>query len=364
MRAGAAVREAVGTVLDRGVELARHTFMPGLGGRPDPERLARSKRFRDGSFHNPEPPHPVPANARQGLLREFLRRDKRRVPTGEVPIVREIPAPATSGLHVTWFGHASTLVEIDGKRLLFDPVFSHRSSPLPGVGPRRMHPMPRRTADLPALDAVVISHDHYDHLDRAVIRNLAHTSAVPFVVPLGVAAHLRHWNVPQERIIELDVAEATEIAGITLTATPARHFSGRALTRNNTLWVSWVVAGPEHRLFYTGDSGYFPGYQTIGAEHGPFDATLVQVGAYNDAWPDVHMTPEEGVAAHVEVRGGVLIPVHWCTFKLAMHAWAEPADRAWAEAKATGSTIAIPRPGERVDIAAPPLVDAWWEAAR
>ena len=364
MRADANVHKAVGAVLDRGVQLARHTFMPGLGGRPDPARLARSKRFRDGRFQNAEPPCPVPPDARNDLLREFLRRDKRRVPSGEVPIVREVPAPATSGLHVTWLGHASTLVEIDGARLLFDPMLSRRSSPLAGVGPRRMHPVPRGAADLPELDAVVISHDHYDHLDRATIRALARTRAVPFVVPVGVAAHLRHWNVAEDRIIELDWDESTEIAGIRLTAAPAKHFSGRALTRNNTLWVSWVVAGSEHRLFYTGDSGYCHGYEAIGAEHGPFDATLVQVGAYNDAWPDVHMTPEEGVTAHREVRGEVMIPVHWCTFKLALHAWGEPVDRAWAEAKATGATIAVPRPGERIDIAAPPLVDAWWEAAR
>lgn len=363
MRVGVVARYFVSSMLDRGLEFARRTFMPGLGGVPEPTGLDGSSRFHSGRFHNLEQPPPA-NNARNGLLREALRRDILRKPRRDIPVVREAPAPAASGLHVTWLGHASTLVEIDGARLLFDPMLSRWSSPLPGVGPRRMHPAPRTASDFPDLDAVVISHDHYDHLDHPTIRALASDSNAPFVVPLGVAVHLRHWEVPAERIIELDWDGSTDIAGIRLTAAAAQHFSGRALTRNNTLWTSWVVAGPQQRLFYSGDSGYFSGYAEIGARHGPFDATLIQIGAYNAAWPDVHMTPEEGVTAHRDVRGGVLIPVHWGTFKLALHRWSDPVDRVWAEAKANAVTIAVPRPGERVDIAEPTPVDGWWEAVQ
>ena len=363
MRARTVPRRLVGSVLDGGVEFARRTFMPGLGGVPRPAELAGSARFYDGKFHNPE--SPPPANStRSGLLREALRRDRLRKPRRSVPVVHSASERPSSGLYVTWLGHASTLVEIDGARLLFDPMLSRWSSPLPGIGPRRIHPAPRRAHEFPDLDAVVLSHDHYDHLDHATVRTLARTSNAVFVVPLGVATHLRYWNIPETRIVERDWEGEVDVAGIRLTAAAAQHFSGRAFTRDNTLWASWIVAGPQHRLFYSGDSGYFSGYAEIGAEYGPFDAALVQIGAYSAAWPDVHMTPEEGVTAHTDVRGGLLIPVHWGTFQLALHRWSDPVDRVWAAAKATGVPIAVPRPGERVDVAAPEPVEPWWEAVQ
>lgn len=362
MRVRPIVRKALTGLLDTGVEFARRTFLPALGGVPDTAQLARSSRYRGGAFHNSASARWVPPGTRDGLLREIVRRAKHRHPSGDVPVIRDVPDAATSGLHITWFGHASSLIELDGARLLLDPVFSDRVSPLPGVGPRRMHPVPRELADLPELDAVIVSHDHYDHLDMATVRKLAHSRSMPFVVPLGVATHLRHWGIPGDRIIELDWNESFEVAGVTIMAAAAQHFSGRALTRNNTLWASWVLAGASHRVFYTGDSGYFDGYADVGARYGPFDATLVQIGAYNAAWPDIHMTPEEGVAAHSDVRGDVLIPVHWATFNLALHPWSEPADRVWAEAKAMGVALAVPRPGERIDVAALPAVDSWWKA--
>lgn len=363
MRAGAAARRLVDSTLDRVLDFARRTFMPGLGGVPDPAELAGSARFHSGRFHNPEQPPPA-GDFHNGLLREALRRDKQRKPRRQIPVVHDAPPPASTGLHVTWLGHASTLVEIDGVRLLLDPILSNWSTPAPGIGPRRMHPAPRRVSELPTLDAVVISHDHYDHLDHPTITALARAGSALFVVPLGVAAHLRYWNIPAERIIELDWDGSVDIGSVRLTAAAAQHFSGRGFTRDNTLWTSWVVAGPEHRLFYSGDSGYFRGYADIGARHGPFDAALIQIGAYSAAWPDVHMTPEEGVAAHRDVGGGVLIPVHWGTFKLALHRWSDPVDRVWAEAKAARVTIAVPRPGERVDLADPAPVDAWWETVQ
>jgi L-ascorbate metabolism protein UlaG (beta-lactamase superfamily) len=183
----------------------------------------------------------------------------------------------------------------------------------------------------------------------------------PFLVPLGVGAHLERWGVPDSRIVELDWDESASVAGLTLTATEARHFSGRSLRRDGTLWSSWVIAGERHRIFYTGDSGYFERYATIGEHHGPFAATLVQIGAYSHAWPDIHMFPEQAVEAHIKVRGELLIPVHWGTFNLAPHPWAEPVNRLWAEAKARDVRIVVPCPGDRIDVSAPPVVDPWWQ---
>lgn len=333
-----------------------------LGGRPDPDALKRSRHFRDGRFHNLVLP-PVPAARQRGiLLRELLLGGRRRRPTGPIPLVPPRPDNPADGLHVTWYGHSSSLVEIEGIRVLLDPVWSLRASPSRFVGPRRMHEPPHRLEDLPPLDVVIVSHDHYDHLDTAAVRTLLRTQTAPFVVPLGVGAHLRRWRVPADRIIELDWHEGIDVAGLRVTAAPSQHFSGRAFTRNDTLWASWVIASPSRRVFYTGDSGYFDGFAAIGAEYGPFDATLVQVGAYPATHPDIHMTPEQGVATHLDVRGGLLIPVHWATFRLATHAWNDPAERTWREAKAHDVALAVPRPGERVDVDDPPALEPWWQA--
>jgi len=330
-----------------------------FGGRPDPEHMRRSRQFHDGRFRNLAPPLVQSTKARD-LIGEMLFGEQQRKPTGPVPLVPPGP-PAGAGLHVTWYGHASSLVEIEGRKVLLDPVWGTRVSPSRLVGPKRMHQPPHALDELPQLDLIVVSHDHYDHLDRPTVVRLARTQSAPFVVPLGVGAHLRRWRIPAERIIELDWDETVSVAGVEVTAAAAQHFSGRAFTRNNTLWASWILSRGGRKLFYTADSGYFDGYRGIGEAYGPFDASLVQVGAYHPAWPDIHMTPEEGVAAHVDVSGGLMIPVHWGTFRLALHGWGEPAERVWQEAKARGVALAIPRPGERIDVDQPAPVDNWWQ---
>lgn len=328
-------------------------------------RMRRSAQYSDGHFHNR--PHPPRETApMSGALRAMFTEREGRRPDSPIPVVSSDLRAArddadTTGLHLTWLGHATSLVEIDGRRVLIDPVWSDRCSPSPLVGPRRLHEPPVAIADLPTLDAVVISHDHYDHLDMTTIKALTESQEAPFLVPLGIGAHLDAWGVPAHRIIELDWDESAEVAGLTLTATPAQHFSGRLFERDRTLWASWVVAGPEHRVFYSGDTGYFDGFAEIGATHGPFDLALVQVGAYADGWPEIHMTPEEGVATALDVRARLTVPVHWGTFTLAPHPWSEPVDRLWAEAKARGIDIAVPRPGARVDAAEPGDVDPWWQ---
>lgn len=325
------------------------------------ERMRRSPQFRDGKFRNTVPATELlTPGAMPAMIVASLRDRDRRHPHAPIPVVT--PAPASSDLSVIWYGHSSALIEIEGRRILIDPVWSDRCSPSRVAGPRRLHEPPVALRELPPLDAILISHDHYDHLDMESIRNLVDLQAAPFLVPLGVGAHLERWGVPPTRIVELDWNERHSVAGVEFIATPARHFSGRGLSRDETLWASWVIAGPARKAFYSGDTGYFDGFAEIGREHGPFDVTLVQIGAYGDQWPDIHMLPEDGVATHVDVQGGLMIPVHWATFNLAMHDWAEPADRVWAEAKARDVRLAIPRPGERVEVDAPPPVDGWWQS--
>jgi L-ascorbate metabolism protein UlaG (beta-lactamase superfamily) len=354
---GLAVAGAAWALRDVPAELGRRA----TGDRA--ERMRNSPQYADGVFHNAAPPVLLAEGVGYGgLLREMLFGENRRLrrPAGPIPLVTP-PDAASTGLHVTWYGHASALIEIDGARVLCDPVWSERVSPAQFAGPRRLHEPPVALGSLPPVDAIVISHDHYDHLDRATVIDLVRTQTAPFLVPLGIGAHLERWNVPAARIIELDWGEHADVAGLRLTASPAQHFSGRTLTRNDTLWTSWVVTGPTRRVFYSGDSGYFDGYAAIGAEHGPFDAALIQIGAYDPAWPDIHMTPEQGVATALDLRAKLLVPVHWATFNLALHPWTEPADRVWREAKAHDVALAVPRPGERVDVDDPPAVDGWWQ---
>jgi L-ascorbate metabolism protein UlaG (beta-lactamase superfamily) len=333
-----------------------------MGAATPPELLSRSPRFKDGKFQNEVSTATVPEGLRRTFVALLFGKQKRK-PTRPVPLVKApLIESAPGGLSIIWYGHSSALVEIEGKRVLFDPVWSDRCSPSEVVGPKRLHPTPIAVEELPTLDAIAISHDHYDHLDMATIKALTRLQSAPFLVPLGVAAHLDRWGVPSERIIELDWEDTADVAGLRFVSTAARHFSGRGLSRDGTLWTSWVIAGETRKVFYTGDSGYWDGYARIGAEHGPFDATLIQIGAYGEGWPDIHMTPEDGARAHVDVRGDLLIPLHWCTFNLAIHDWSEPADRLWAEAKARDIKLAVPRPGERVDVDEPPAVDGWWQA--
>ncbi|MFD4526092.1 MBL fold metallo-hydrolase [Streptomyces sp. NPDC058470] len=343
------------------------------------ERIRRSPNFADGVFTNPAGT-PRPDGAMREAAKAYLRKEERvrRAPAGTVPVhattLADLARPAPSGLRLTWMGHSSVLAEIDGHRVLFDPVWGERCSPFNFAGPKRLHPVPLPLAALGPVDVVVISHDHYDHLDLPTIKALAGTDTV-FAVPLGVGAHLEHWGVSQDRLRELDWNESTKVGGISLTATPARHFCGRGLRNTqHTLWASWAVAGADHRIYHSGDTGYFEGFKDIGAEHGPFDATMIQIGAYSEFWPDIHMTPEEGMRAHLDLQGGrrgleggrpggVMMPIHWATFNLAAHPWAEPGEGTVAAADAVGARVALPRPGEPFEPTAETVPsEPWWRA--
>ena len=312
---------------------------------------------------------PSAAEGRQ-ILKEMLFGKQLRRPTRPVPLVRDglaaTVANRTGELAVTWYGHSTALIEIEGKRILVDPVWSERCSPTQSVGPRRIHQPPVPLEELPRIDAVVISHDHYDHLDMRSIRTLARSRPeLRFVVPLGVGAHLERWGVGPERFDELDWEEEVEIGGLRLVSTSAQHFSGRGFSNDGTLWSSWAIIGAEQRVFYSGDTGYFDGFAETGERHGPFDLSLIQVGAYSTHWRSVHMTPEEGVSTHIDVnRGasghGLVVPVHWGTFVLGLHDWSEPVERLCADADEREVRVAVPRPGERIEVANPPKIDHWW----
>lgn len=334
-------------------------------GAPDAElraRAASSPHARDGRFTNAEPGVQIAPGSVRSLLVKMATRGSLGTPSGPVPLVDE-PAPARAGeLAVTWFGHSSVLLEVDGVRVLADPVWGERVSPSTRVGPRRLHPVPVPLESLPPVDVVVVSHDHYDHLDMPTVVRLARGTSAVFVVPLGIGAHLRRWGVPDDRVRELDWDASTNVAGLEITCARARHFSGRLFARNTTQWASWAIAGPTRRVYFGGDTGYTTAFADAGVRFGPFDATLLPVGAYDASWPDIHMNPEESVRAHADLRGGLLVPVHWATFNLAFHGWSEPVRRLSQAAQSAGIPLVVPRPGQRVDLLDPPRIDDWWTA--
>ena len=346
---------------------------PQFGARMSGARLERAKanpQYRDGRFVNVQPEAPTTLAALGDYVVRQFSGDEVRVPPAPVP-VRVVDAaalalaPGASALRALWIGHASTYVELDGLRLLLDPVFAERVSPLP-VGPRRFHPPPIALADLPPIDAVLVSHDHYDHLDMATVRHLAARGA-RFFVPLGIGAHLERWGVPTAQIDEMEWWQRRTLRGVEFVCTPTRHYSGRGLSdRSATLWSSWSALGPRHRIYYSGDTGYSTHFAEIGSRLGPFDIAFVKIGAYGPgaSWLDIHMSPEQGVQAHRDVRARRMFPVHWSTFNLAYHDWDEPVRRAVAEARRTGVALVTPRVGEWVDADQEFASTPWWEAVR
>ena len=291
-----------------------------FGARMSGARLERAKanpHYRHDRFVNLQPEAPTRLAEIGNYLVQQFSGDEVREPPAPLPVLAIdraalVAAPAVSGLRAFWIGHASTYVEIDGLRLLLDPMFAERVSPLP-VGPRRFHPTPVGLAELPRIDAVLISHDHYDHLDMDTVRHLAARGS-RFFVPLGIGAHLERWGVAPAQIEELEWWQQATLSGVQIVCTPTRHYSGRGLTdRSVTLWSSGSVVGPRHRFFYSGDTGYGSHFQDIGARLGPFDIAFVKIGAYGPgaAWTDSHMPPEQAVQAHRDVRAKRMFPVHW-----------------------------------------------------
>jgi L-ascorbate metabolism protein UlaG (beta-lactamase superfamily) len=327
------------------------------------ERMKGSPRWGDGAFRNT---HPVAAGLKKGTvaptMREFLCGGQRRTPPKPLPSSspRELwPRPPESGLRATWLGHSTVLIEIDGARVLTDPVWAERASPVRFAGPKRFQPVPVRIAELPPLDAVIVSHDHYDHLDHQTILELAKRD-VPFFTSLGVGAHLEAWGVDPERITELDWWEHADVGRLRISAAPSQHFSGRGVARNATLWSSFVVRGPRHAFFFSGDTGLTPEYAEIATRLGPFDLIMLEVGAFHPAWGDIHLGPENALRAHELLGGGAFLPVHWGTFNLGIHAWDDPAETLLRLAPT--APLVMPMLGDPVEPHHLGRVVPWWRS--
>ena len=336
---------------------------PAFGADPAGERLSRmraSPQWSEGRFVNQQP---MWTNARGGLLRLF-ESTPGDWPDAPVPVVRDagktLKVRAASGLRVTWFGHSSMLVEIDGVNILIDPLWGERASPLSWVGPERWYSPPLALGELPRLDVVLISHDHYDHLDWSTINAMSNWNTT-FVVPLGVGAHLERWGIKAARIVELDWWQSVRVASLEIIATPARHASGRISGRSDgTLWAGYALLGAQHRAWYSGDTGFHSALAEIGQRFGPFDVAMIEVGQYDADWPDWHLGPEQAVEANRLVGGKRMIPVHWGLLNLAHHSWTEPIERVLVAAKCRNVDVLLPRPGESIEPTISSARARWW----
>jgi L-ascorbate metabolism protein UlaG (beta-lactamase superfamily) len=331
------------------------------------ERVQGSPHARDGRFRNLANVKPDLKGLSPPIAGEFMFGGGRRAPKSALPAHDPLPhwaKPVETGLRVSWLGHSTLLLESDGVRILTDPVFGDRASPVNFMGPRRYAAAPVTIAQLPEFDVVLLSHDHYDHLCKGSIQELAKRE-VQVVTALGVGSHLEACGVAAQRIHELDWNESVELPGVRFTATPAQHFSGRGLgDRNATLWASWVIQSERHKLFFSGDTGLFPELADIGQRHGPFDLTMLEIGAYHRAWGDIHLGPANALAAHQMLGGGTLLPVHWGTFDLALHTWSEPAEELYTGASAHDARLIMPELGQVLEPTRAPEVDPWWRRVK
>ncbi len=330
---------------------------------PDYAAVMTRSMVSDGKFQNQQVSYETTLSDMLEMIKaHFTSKREAPMPATELPYRRlsayELGSESDPVLYR--LGHSSVLMRLDGEYLLTDPVFSERASPISFVGPKRFHPVPVTVEELPYIKAVIISHDHYDHLDKATIEAL-NAKVETFVTPLRVGARLRDWGVAEDKIVELDWWQSTTLGTIKLTATPAQHFSGRGLfDRDQTLWASWVIEAAQAKLFFSGDSGYFDGFKAIGEKFGPFDITMIETGAYNALWSEIHMLPEQSVQAHLDLKGRAMLPIHNATFDLALHDWYEPLERVQQAAEQQQVNLLTPMMGVAVSLQQPVADHAWW----
>ncbi|WP_281830698.1 MBL fold metallo-hydrolase [Vibrio nigripulchritudo] len=282
-------------------------------------------------------------------------------PSTQIPVL-PVTAKQLAEKHDAMFrlGHSTILMRLDGKLILTDPVLSERASPVQWAGPKRFHESPISGEDLPEIDVVVISHDHYDHLDKDAIK-LLDGKVKQFLTPLKVGQRMIDWGVNPDKVVEMDWWDEIIVDGIKFVATPAQHFSGRGVfDRDQTLWASWVIQSEQRNLFFSGDSGYFKGFKEIGDKFGPFDVTMVETGAYNELWSDIHMMPEGSMQAHLDLTGSHMMPIHNGTFDLSLHDWYEPFERVLSLAKENDVTLLTPKFGQEITLDNIPQTSLWW----
>lgn len=347
-------------------------YYPPLGGsgralKEYRNRIQQSVNFVNGKFVNQAPTSmSMDVKTTLGVLAEFIKGKPNGKPRKSVPVklmdtllMQDIEDKLT---RVTWLGHSAIFIQMNGLNIMLDPMLGNVPSPFPVLGGKRYsQQLPITIDQLPLIDAVILSHDHYDHLDYGSIQQLKDKVKM-FFVPLGLGAHLIRWGVSQEKIKEHDWWEQTEYGGLTLTATPARHFSGRSVQdRFATLWCSWVIDAKHTRIFFSGDSGYGAHFAEIGEKYGPFDLTFMECGQYDERWLPVHMMPEQTVQAQLDVKGKLMIPIHWGAFTLALHSWTDPIERIYRAAGNQHVAIATPRIGEMVTVGEAGFpTNTWW----
>ena len=352
---------ALAVVILAAIVLLFLRFWPSVGKLPDKDERAalegRSKRYDNGQFHNENEVSTMSGEARAS----GDRKTPRTLLPAETPSF--LTDPQADDLSFTWFGHSSFFLQMGPVNILIDPIFSSRSSPVSFVGPKRFSELPLTAEELPKIDVLFISHDHYDHLDYRTIRAISEKTGL-FIVPLGVDAILRGWGVDADRIRTLDWWESTEIDGITCTLTPSQHFTGRnPLKGNSTLWGGLYLDNGLHRVYYTGDGGYNPVFKEIRERLGAPELMLAECGQYDPAWAKIHMFPEETVQAGIDVGAERMIPIHWGSFCICNHAWDDSIRRVTAAAEASGLPLSTPRIGETVSLSdMPSCTEAWWEA--
>ncbi len=327
--------------------------------------LEASGHFENGEFINSDPFEKPGFFKTLSIIKRFIVEKKVNTEPKHAIAVQPISQQAltnnlTKQTAVYRLGHSTILMALNGQLWLTDPVFSERASPVQWAGPKRFHPTPIDVAALPNITGILISHDHYDHLDKNTIKQI-HPKVDGFYVPLGVGKHLIDWGVPANKVHEFDWWQEQQVGDITLVNTPANHFSGRSLSDgNSTLWSSWVIKTSQHNLFFSGDSGYFSGFKEIGNKYGPFDLTMIENGAYDKSWPDVHMTPEQSMRAHKDLKGHILMPIHNGTFDLAFHEWTDPFERMTVLAAAQQQVLATPAMGQRWSLSDTVPHRTWW----
>lgn len=338
---------------------------PIFGKLPSGQRLQRveaSPNYKGGKFVNLEhTPDFGPGIGMWDVIKAMPNRPANGTPSKPLPSVKTNLATLGQGTSIVWFGHSSYLFKQDNFTLLVDPVFSGNASPVSFFAKSFDGTNTYSTADMPMLDVLLLTHDHYDHLDYETIFALKGKFKT-IVTSLGVGAHLEHWGIPTEQIIELDWNQQSQLPnGFSITAVPARHFSGRLFTRAQSIWSAFVLETPNKKFFLGGDSGFGNHFEEIGKKHGPFHLALLECGQYNAMWPYIHMTPEEVVKAGMALKAEVIMPVHWGKFALAMHNWNEPPQRFVAAAKVAQVKYTIPQIGQPVVVDSHYPDSVWWD---